>query len=162
MGHKDRTRPAFSMVELLIAVTILALCCVPVLFMANHNVETARIDRVRLEVESICHNILERFGQASDNLLCYLAPIPGNPSLLASDNLFMHFKDVYNNTAAGHLGINKLVTQHSFRMRVELKQGVTKDLALLTCRVSWISDRERQKKTENLSYARFILYDHTH
>ena len=148
------------MLEILIAVTIISLSCMPIMYMASYTTETTRLDRVRFEVESICHNALERFGQVQDNLACLMTPDPANPKILVADNIHNHLASLYTNP--GHLGMDYLVTQHKFRMRVELRLGVAPGLDQLTCRVSWISDRERRAKEETIAYARYILHEHYH
>jgi prepilin-type N-terminal cleavage/methylation domain-containing protein len=155
--HPDR---GFSLLEILIAVTIISLSGLPILYMGRYNMDTTRLDRVRLEVESICHNTLERFGRAKDDLAGLLVPSGSDPNLLVGDNVQSNLAFLYGNP--GHLGMNFLVTQHKFRMRVELKKEVAAGLDQLTCRVFWRSDRERKSKEESVAYARYILHAHGH
>src|SRR5947208_1375639 len=62
MTKATRAR-AFTILEILIAVTIISIAMLPILYVSQTNVREAEQDRVRLICEALCRSMLERFGE---------------------------------------------------------------------------------------------------
>jgi hypothetical protein len=148
-----------TMVEVLISVTIISLALLPILYVARRNMETTRIDRVRVAAEAICHNTLERFGRGEDNVAFYLQPAPGEPNVMVGRDLWSN-RELARDLGAEAAGA--LIALNRMRMEVKLTRHPATGLDLLYCRVYWHNDRERQQKTDSVAYARYIVRDHLH
>ncbi|MBI4859459.1 MAG: hypothetical protein HY815_04255 [Candidatus Riflebacteria bacterium] len=160
MERCSRGSTGCSTVEMLVVSTIVSLAFVPVFFLARHNVETTRVDRVRLEVESICHNTLERFGELACGLGLYLSPAPDDPKVLVGENVHVQLSDTYGRS--GHLGIGTLTARHGLRVRLELARGVADGLDRLTCRATWTDDRKGRSRSRTVEYSRLIVHTNAH
>lgn len=148
------------MVEVLIAVTIISLSLMPILYLSTRNVETARLDRVRVAAEGLCHNTLERFGRSEDNCQIFLAQNPSNPNEFSGANLWTlseHLKEALGSEPAE---IQKVIAGNDMAMLVTLVRDTPPGLDTLRCRVTWTSERERVQKLESVEYVRYILHDH--
>ena len=155
MFRRAQERGGLTLVEVLIAVTIISLSLMPILYLASRNVETVRLDRVRVAAEAICHNTLERFGRAEDNCRYFLTQDSKDPNKFTGVNLWAsndHLKE-----ALGTESLEKMIELNSMRMTVVLELEKPPGMASLTCSVIWDSDHDKFHKTENLTYTRYIL-----
>lgn len=147
-------RRAFSIIEILIALLILSFC-LPIFFLSRQNLAADRVHRVRLAAESLCHNTLERFGRAEDDLLKYLTPVDGEPGTFDG-------ADLWRNPALtvdlGAAAAGDLLTGHDMHMQIRLQRDVAETLDLVVCRVSWAPDASG-KARDSLTYARHVLRD---
>jgi Tfp pilus assembly protein PilV len=152
------SRSGLTIIEVLVSVTIISLALLPILYMASRNVETARLDRVRVAAEAICHNVLERFGRAEDNAASFLEADPGEPGTYTGTdiwNKFPHLRPL--------LGIDRvavLMAQAKMEVTLTLKARTAPGMDTLSCKVAWVADPNVTKRPESISYERFVLRDH--
>ena len=158
--HVSARRAALSLVEVLLALAVLAVLGVAVLAMTGQSVEALRVDRVRAAAEELCRSTVERFGTGEDNVQAHLAPLADQPGTLAADDLWERIPEVYR--AMGFTRLAELKTRNGLAMRVCLRGGVEPGLDVLTCDVSWRDDRGASRPPEHVKYTRFILRDHVH
>jgi len=150
----------FTTVEVLIAATIISFALLPILLMVQRNVETARLDRVRVFAETLCHNTLERFGRSEDLVLLFLSRSPGRPNVYSGTDLWRD-----NPELRSQLGIDaaeELLAVYGIHMSVALLVNQQPGMDLLSCRVSWVNDRGDRRRTDVVSYARYLIHDHVH
>jgi hypothetical protein len=150
----------FTTVEILVAATIISFALLPALFMIRHNVETARLDRVRVFAESLCHNALERFGRSEDLVILFLSRSAGRLNIYTGTDLWKEHPDL-----GSQLGIEaaaELLAVYDIHMTVALLVNEQPGMDLLSCRVNWRSDRGDSRRTEAVSYARYLIHDHVH
>lgn len=155
-----RSRSGLTMVEVLIAVTIISLSLMPILYLSSRNVETARLDRVRVCAETIAHNTLERFGRSEDNCQIFLAQNPSNPNEFSGANLWTYSEHLEDAIGTSPVDVNKLIGLHGMTMLVTLVRDKPAGMDTLRCKINWTSDRERFQKEESVEYVRYILREH--
>jgi type II secretory pathway pseudopilin PulG len=153
------SRRALTMVEVLISVTIISLAMLPIIYMQSRNVETARLDRVRVAAEALCHNTLERYGRAEDNVRRALVQNPSNPNEFSGLNLFATSPHLADVLGANVIEALKLVEQQDLGQLVTLTLDRPAGMNTLRCRVFWTSDRERTRRQESVEYVRYIAHD---
>lgn len=149
-------RRGISLVELLIAAAVLGVALLPVVSMANHNVEMLRSERARLLAEALCHDILERLGRSQSHPAALLSP-GSNPNSLSADDPWVAHPDLFD--AMGYHRMDAVAAQAKLHMTITLERAVAPELDLLTCEVSWLSEGWT-KKSEHFRYARFLTYGH--
>jgi hypothetical protein len=146
---------AFSIIEILVAVAILSFC-LPVFLLSRQNLHADRAHRVRLAAEAICHNTLERFGRAEDDLLRYLQP-EGTGEVYVGADLWTNAELADD---LGALAAGPLLEAHRMHMQVRLQRDVAEGLDLVVCRVGWLGDPSvGQGTADSVTYARHILRD---
>ena len=91
------------MVELLIAVAVLGGALLPIVSMANHNVEMLKSERARLLAEALCHDILERVGRNQTH----------PDTVLAKDKEFLAWRTTHPHS---HAPQRVVKTQHASRV----------------------------------------------
>jgi type II secretory pathway pseudopilin PulG len=154
----SRSRGAITLVEILISVTIISLSLLPILYLASRNVETARLDRVRIAAEAMCHNVLERLGRAEDNPERFL--VPDSPALASYTGQDIWQQSQHLTEAIGVDAVEPVIRNHQLHMIVSLKKNTPAGMDTLTCKVTWLSDADRNPKPESITYQRFILREH--
>ena len=145
------------MVEVLISVTIIALSLLPILYLASHNVETTRLDRVRAAAEQLCHNTLELFGHAEDNPFQYLSQSPAQPTDWVGTNLFSANPYLRDALGGDTIQVLQLETLNQFTQYVTLFQNKPPGMNTLSCKVTWMSDQNHTRKQESVEYVRYVL-----
>ena len=147
-------RHGFTIIEVLMAVAILSFCF-PVFVLSRQNLASDRVHRVRLAAESLCHNTLERFGRAEDDLLHRLKPSESEPGSFDGADLWTdpRLAQDLGATAAG-----PLLAQHDMHMEIRLQRNVAEDLDLVVCSVSWVAEAGA-KQRDAITYARHVLRD---
>ena len=150
-------RSGFTIIEILIALAILSFC-LPVFFLSRQNLAADKTHRVRLAAEALCHNTLEWFGRAEDNLLHYLKPSEGDPTAFEGVDLWSHVElaDDLGAVAAG-----PLLAAFEMHQEVRLQRDVAEGMDLVVCRVTWLLGPDRPGR-DSVTYARHVLRDATH
>jgi hypothetical protein len=148
------------MLEVVVALALMAVLAIPVLQMGTRNVELTRFDRVRLEAEALCHDTLERFGRDEDGLQTHLTRSTTDPALFETTDPWNLLDRRYREM--GHDQIALLAWRYDLRMRVTLRADLVPGLDLLACEVSWRDDRDGSDRCDRVRYERFIIHDHTH
>lgn len=154
----SRSRSAVTMVEILVSVTIVSLALLPILYLASRNVETARLDRVRIAAEALCHNVLERLGRAEDNPERFLVPDSPDQTSFSGQDIWQ--QSAHLTEAIGLDAVGPVIRDHQLHMIVSLKKGTPAGMDTLTCKVTWLSNADRNPRPESITYQRFILRDH--
>jgi hypothetical protein len=148
------SRHGVSFIELLIAVALLAAALIPVVSMANHNLEMLRSERLRLLAEALCHDVLERLGRSQAYPANLLLPGPGD-KLVAIDPWISH-PELFEGIG---YPMRELAARTSLHLSISLQRAVAPELDLLVCEVSWLSEGWT-RRTEKYRYARFLTYGH--
>lgn len=156
----SRSRSGLTMVEVLVAVTIISLSLMPILYLSSRNVETARLDRVRVCAETIAHNALERFGKSEDNCQIFLAQNPSDPNEFSGANLWTYSDHLKEALGVEPDEVQKLIALHGMTMLVTLVREKPPGMDTLRCKINWVADRERFLKEESVEYVRYILREH--
>lgn len=155
----SRSRGAVTMVEILVSVTIVSLALLPILYLASRNVETARLDRVRIAAEGLCHNVLERLGRADDNPAFVL--VPDSPAMTSYTGQDIWQQSAHLAEAIGIDAVAPVIRDHQLHMIVSLKKDTpVRRMDTLTCKVTWLSNADRSPRPESITYQRFILREH--
>lgn len=149
-------RRGVSFVELLIAVSVMGAALMPIVGMANHNVEMLRAERSRLLAESLCHDILERFGRSQSYPASILTGSPDQKISIATDPWVAH-PELFD--ALGYPQMDAVAAQAGMHLTVMLERGAAPELDLLICEVSWASSGWTNK-VERFRYSRFLTYGH--
>lgn len=146
-------RGGFTLVEILVALAILSFC-LPVFVLSQQNLAADKVHRLRLGAEQLCHNTLERFGRAEDNLLAYLKQ-SGEPSVFEGTDLWQ-----FGEVAAdiGEPAVRELIRTHDMHMEVRLQRDARAGLDLVVCRITWAPELGG-KNRDSVVYARSILRD---
>lgn len=156
LAYSSRCRHGVSFVELLIAVGIMGVALMPVVSMANHNVEMLRAERSRLLAESLCHDILERLGRSQSYPANILAAST-NPKVFSATDPWVSHPDLFD--AMGYPQMEALAAQAKMHLTVSLERGAAPELDLLICEISWSSEGFKTR-TERFRYSRFLTYGH--
>lgn len=154
LATRDRGARGFSIIEILVALTILSFC-LPVFVLSRQNLAADKVHRVRLAAESLCHNTLERFGRPEDDLLKYLAPSDSEPGAYDGTDLWLRPELAAD---LGATATGRLLTAHEMRMQVRLQRDVADGLDLFECSVSWVLEVGGTKR-DSVTYARHVLRD---
>ena len=149
-------RRGFSILELLIASAVLGVALLPVISMANHNVEMLRSERLRLLAEALSHDILERVGRSQSHPSTILQQ-SANPKLMVALDPWIAHPELFD--GIGYPQMDKVAEAAKMHMSVSLERGVAPELDLLVCEVSWVSDGW-SKRAERFKYSRFLTYGH--
>ena len=149
----------FTLLEVLTGLVVFGIALIPLLGMTTRGVSALEADTIRFQAESICHNTIERFGKAQDNLLVFLKPTD-NPDVLEAGNLWESLPEVYS--AMGHERIEFLVKQFSLAMRVQVKKNVLTGVDVLVCEVTYALPKTVGSEPQRVAYVRFLLHDHLH
>ena len=149
-------RRGVSIVELLIAAAVLGVAMMPVVSMANHNVEMLRAERSRLLAEALCHDVLERLGR-SQSYPSAIMTASANPKKLSATDPWLDHPEFFN--AMGYTGMMAIAAQANLHMVVSLERAVAPELDLIECEVSWVSDGWT-RRNEHYRYSRFLTYGH--
>lgn len=144
---------------MLAALVVFGVALIPVLSMTTRSVSQLESDTIRFQAESICHNTIERFGQAQDNLMVYLKPTD-DPAVLEGGNLWEALPEVY--AAMGYERVSFLVKEFSLAMRVQLKKNVLTGVDVLVCEVTYALPKLVGAEPQRVAYVRFLLHDHVH
>lgn len=151
-------RNGSTIVEVIVALAVVSIALMPVLSLVSRGFDATRMDRVRVEVEALCHNLLERFGRGQDGLELRLEPVPGDPGL-ARAPARTHGELL---RLAGHSRALALAWRYDLAMRLELRSDVRPGLDLLTCEISWLDDRTGRGRRDSVTYKRFLIHEHVH
>lgn len=149
----------FTLLEVLTALVVFGVALIPVLSASLRGVSQLEVDTIRFQAESICHNTVERFGKAQDNLMVHLKPTD-DPQILEGGNLWEALPEVYQ--AMGYERVSYLVRQFKLAMRVQLKKSVTNGVDVLLCEVTYNLPKTFGSEPQRVAYVRFLLHDHTH
>jgi len=133
---------------------------IPVFCLVTRSVETLRLDRARVAAEEICHATVERYGRAQDHIQRLLSPSPEDPKVLEGKDLFKKVPEVYEEMKLSHA--LDIASKIGLSMDVRLQREVEPGLDVLSCRVSWIKDRQGERSPGHVVYIRFLLHDHLH
>lgn len=144
------------MIELLIAAAVLAAALLPIVSMANHNVELQRAERLRVLAEALSHDLLERIGRSQSYPGQILQP-SANPKLAVALDPWVAHRELF--AQMGYSDIEAIASRVNMHMSVSLERGVAPELDLLICEISWVSDGWT-RKPEKYRYARFLTYGH--
>ena len=154
-------RPAgLTLLEVVVAATLMAVLAIPVLRLATRNVELTRFDRVRLAAEALCHDTLERFGRAQDGLQVHLSRSTTDPAVYEATDPWNLLGGRFG--AMGYDQIALLAWRYDLRLRVRLRVDLIPGLDLLTCEASWRVERDGPARRDRVQYERFIIHEHTH
>lgn len=159
MTSRKAQAAGFSLLEVLTALAVFGVALIPVLTLSLRGVSQLEADTIRFQAESICHNTIERFGKAQDNLVVFLKPT-GDPAVLEGGNLWVALPEVY--AAMGHERLDFLVKQFALAMRVQLKKNVTNGVDVLVCEITYALPKAVGTDAQRVAYVRFLLHDHTH
>lgn len=150
-----RTRRGVSFVELLIASAVLVAALLPVVSMANHNVEMLRSERSRLLAEALCHDILERLGRSQSHPAAILTA-SANPKVLSATDPWLAHPELFESMG---YPMEAIAARTGLHMSISLERAVAPELDLLVCEVSWLSEGWT-RRLERFRYARFLTYGH--
>lgn len=130
-----RGKRSFTLVEVLISVTIISCTFIPIFYLANANVQATRIQSVRFVCESLARAVLDCFGRAEFQKSHLLKPT-SDPHVFEANDLWnqhpmlVHLVDSdqmqrivksydVHNTVAVHLdvepGLHKVISEVSWR-----------------------------------------------
>lgn len=148
-----RTRPGFTILEILIAVTVIAIAMLPILVMSQNNVKGAEMDRVRLVCEALCRSMLERFGEPKAYPVLFSLLTPGAGTLREAADLHVRLLE----QAPQVDELRGLIAYHDIHSKLTLSQDVDPHLHLITAEVTWKVQRGARVREESIRYSRFIF-----
>lgn len=148
-----RSRRGFTILEILIAVTVIALAMLPILVMSQNNVKGAEMDRVRLLCEALCRSMLERFGEPKAYPVLFTLLTAGDGATREGTDLHTRLLE----QAPQVDELRALIAHHDIHSKLTLSQDVDPHLHLITAEVSWKIRRGDRSREESIRYSRFIF-----
>ena len=150
-----RSVRGISIVDVLVATVVMSVALIPMLSMSSRGVQRLGVDRVAVEAEQLCHDMLERFGRAPDNVAVYLDEVDQQGRRSAVNPWEKHA------TLAAELGaerIARLASRNGLAMELSTTP-VAVGLDRLSCVVTWVSGEGRERKTRRVEYSRLVLQE---
>lgn len=145
-------RRAFTILEILIAVTVIAVAMLPILVMSQNNVKGAEMDRVRLLCEALCRSMLERFGEPKAYPVLFSLLTSGEGGRREGADLHTRLLE----QAPQVDELRQLIAHHDIHSKLTLSQDVDPHLHMITAEVSWKIQRGARVREESIRYSRFI------
>ena len=160
ISHTERRNRGISIIDVLVATVILAVALVPVVSMGSRGVQRVSIDRVSVDAEALCHDALERFGRAQDNVCAYLSA-PDDRGVRSAANPWERFPEIYSELGAERVA--RLVASHGLELTLTLTPGEG-GLDRLSCTVTYTTGTYttgagKDLKNRRVEYSRFILQE---
>jgi prepilin-type N-terminal cleavage/methylation domain-containing protein len=147
------SRDGFTVVEILIAVAVVSISMVPILYLASANLETARVDRIRLVCEILCRNILERYGSLEDNPWLSL-PAGPNPKVREAADLWK--QDYILRGSSQSDEFDRIVKAQDVHSLTRVERDVKPGLDRITSQVAWRVSRGSATRADSITYIRFV------
>jgi hypothetical protein len=151
----DRSaRGAFATLEIMAALVVIALACVPVLTVTRRSLDTVSVARQRAAARMLARELATGVARGGTALLARLAPSAADPRVLESADAVADFPELAPDGGPAELratGSRPGVTLRSLR--------VARSARIFECEVSW---RPAGRTPEVIRYAQIALLEHLH